>query len=850
MILESKKGDDAMRKNAARSAAKRLCRGASPNPRCSYSKLSVAISVALSGTLTVHVAPLLAADASSSGALEEIIVTARKRTENLQDVPLSIDVYTSKDLQNLAISQFEDYVTMTPSLNFVSAGPGAQTIVMRGVSDGSNPNYAAAATSLFLIDDMSMNYYGVIPDIHWYDLERIEVLNGPQGTTFGAGAMAGAVRFITKKPDPTAFSAGVDLDGGKIDAGGHNGTVEAFVNMPLIADWTALRLSVYEDYHGGFINNLNDTRTWVNGVVSNNSQWAGKDYNTEKVTGARLALGQVIAEGWKASLTSSYQRQLTHGAWDEDPSIGGAVNLAGQLVNGPVRPLGPNNVVRFGPESKRYYTKTLDFHLDGDVGIGDLVFASTYWAQDDSWVNEYSEYMQYVQTSSIQAGYQQSFTCQNGPNDWGVAAYPGGRYSGCKSPNLWYTYDNNTQRWSNELRLSSKPGGAFHWLIGGYWEKTKNLYSDYYAMPGLQSSGQAWQAATNYYYNAGAKPPKPDDWYSYVARGDYTQVTEFLNVVYDITPKLHLEAGTVHFESWFSNWSYGGYWYAPQSDTFDSGGSVHWNSKGGLSYNVTNNILLYADAAQGFRDGGVNGGLPSGCYKGGAPLEYVPDSLTNYELGWKTTMQDSHLVWDGALYYMPWHHYQTLLFDPDVCASASFTANIGNARIYGAESNVKYQATSFLTMELSGSYNDSEITKDTFVNPSFVVPAGTRVPYVPYFNWSANARYERPIQDNLKGYVQYDVAHKGDMWNSLSEATNGLPRVLQPGYSTMNLRFGLNQTETHWSSELYITNLTNKNAVIYTNEGNFDLRYTRNEPRVFGVRLSYRFGKQTPAAED
>ena len=110
----------------------------------------------------------------------------------------------------------------------MSAGPGTQTIVMRGVSDGSNPNYSNTAASLFLVDDMSMNYYGTTPDLHLYDIERIEVLNGPQGTTFGAGAMAGALRFITNKPDPTAFSAGVDMDGGKIDGGTHNGTIEAY----------------------------------------------------------------------------------------------------------------------------------------------------------------------------------------------------------------------------------------------------------------------------------------------------------------------------------------------------------------------------------------------------------------------------------------------------------------------------------------------------------------------------------------------------------------------------------------------------------------------------------------------
>ncbi len=256
-------------------------------PPASRSKLALAIATALSGAAGMHVAPALAADASaeSSSTLEEVIVTARKRAENLQDVPVSIDVFTSKDLQNLSISQFEDYATMTPSISFVSAGPGTQTFVMRGVSDGSNPNYANEATTAFLVDDMSMNFYGSTPDLHLYDIERIEVLNGPQGTTFGAGAMAGALRFITNKPDPSAFSAGVDLDGGKIDGGTHNGVAEAYLNLPIIADHMALRLSVYDDYHGGYINNLNVTRNWLNGTVSNNSQWSGKNYNVEKVTG-------------------------------------------------------------------------------------------------------------------------------------------------------------------------------------------------------------------------------------------------------------------------------------------------------------------------------------------------------------------------------------------------------------------------------------------------------------------------------------------------------------------------------------------------------------------------------------
>src|SRR5271166_2962108 len=279
------------------------------------SKLRIAITAVLSGAAAVQCAGALAA-AENSDLLGEIIVTARKRTENLQDVPQSIDVYTSKDLQNLAISQFEDYATKTPSMSFISTGPGTQQFFMRGVSDGSNPNVTNTSSTGYFIDDMSMSYYGSIPDIHAYDIERIEVLNGPQGTLFGAGSMSGAVRIVTKKPDPNAFSAGIDLDAGKIDGASHNLTAEGFVNLPIVGGSTALRLSGYSLYQGGFINNLLTTRTWVNGVTSNNAAWAGHDYNVQKIEGGRAAVRQIFSEGWQALLTYSYQSQQHRGAWD------------------------------------------------------------------------------------------------------------------------------------------------------------------------------------------------------------------------------------------------------------------------------------------------------------------------------------------------------------------------------------------------------------------------------------------------------------------------------------------------------------------------------------------------------
>jgi outer membrane receptor protein involved in Fe transport len=455
--------------------------------------------------------------------------------------------------------------------------------------------------------------------------------------------------------------------------------------------------------------------------------------------------------------------------------------------------------------------------------------------------------MQYINTGTRSASSQQAYTCLTDPIN---GAALGSTFSGCQVPIQYYDYIQHIERWSHELRLQSKAGGWFHWLAGAYWEKTRDIYSNYYHMPGLQTSGQAWQASA-YYYGQTGLPPAPDDWFSYVSRSDYLQTTEFANFTVDVLPRLHIELGTVHFQSSFNTKTYGGYWYSPQSTGESPGSSKKWNSKAGVAFNVTKDVLVYADAAQGFRDGGANGGLPQPCVKAGVPASFTPDTVTNYELGWKTTWLDKHLLWNGAVYYMPWKNLQSLLYDPAICASNSFNANIGNARVYGMESDVKYQPNAYFSMEVNASYNDSRVKTNNYENASFQVTPGERLPYVPYFDWSANARYEHPLKDSLHGYVQYDVAHKGDMWNTLqTNGSNGLPRVLQPGYSVMNLRFGLNETQSHWLSELYITNLTNKNAVIYTNEGNFDLRQTVNEPRVFGVRLSYRFGKQGASSED
>jgi iron complex outermembrane receptor protein len=777
------------------------------------------ISLAVAAALAVAPPHAFAAQPSDTSALEEIVVTARKRQENLQDVPLSIDVFTKKDMQNLGIAGFDDYAQKVPSISFISEGPGTQFFVMRGVSDGSNPNYANTSATGFFLDDMSLSWAGIQPDMHLYDIERIEVLNGPQGTTFGASSMAGAIRYVTNKPDVHAFSAGIDFNGGHIQGGQNNWTYDGFLNLPVIDGVLGLRVSVFSDSHGGFINNQLTTRTWINTAVSDNSAWARNDYNRAHEEGGRVALMGVLNDQWSASLTYSFQRQHTIGAWDEDPS------------------LAPRTVERFGPEGHLFEAKTLDFHLDGDVGIGDLVFAATYWALPTRQQNEYSQYIE-----NFQKGANEGVTCLNDP------VYGTGPYTGCNVPVQYYEYHTNPQRWSNELRLASKPGGRFHWLGGLYWEKTvdKNSGSTYY-MPGLRTNSPAFE----YYNTYNGTPPgstslPPTQWYGYMTRTDYLQTTEFANISFDVIKDLNVEAGVVHFHSNSRYYSpYGQFAYVATSPSLTVGSSNKWDAKYGINYKITDKVMVYADFAQGFRDGGSNSGYPQSCYNKGVPQAYVPDTLNNYEFGWKTSWLNNRLVWDGAAYLMHWKQLQTIIYDVDICAPSSFNVNVGNARIYGVESNVDYKLTDAWSLQASGSYTDSRLVSTQFT--TFEPNVGERLPYVPYFSWSWNLRYEHPLPfaTGLRGYAQIDMAHKGDMWDDLHVAgSNGFPRLLQPDYSITNLRFGLSPEGGHWLTEVYVTNLTDKNAIVYTNTGNFDLRDTTNEPRVYGLRLNYRFGKE------
>jgi iron complex outermembrane recepter protein len=739
--------------------------------------------------------------------LEEVVVTARYRAEKLQDVPQNIDVFASKEIQNLDIRQLEDYLTLSPSIAFISTGPGQQRLFMRGVSDGSNPNFGHSnlATTGYLVDDLSFNYYGHIPDLHLYDVERIEVLNGPQGTSFGPGALSGAVRIVTKKPDPSAFSAGIDVEGGQIDGGANNWSYEGYVNLPLVEGQSALRISAYSVQDGGYIDNLLGTRHWLNGTVSTDLAWAGNNYNTRDIIGARIALQQNLPDDWSLTLTGFYQRQQYRGSWEEDPMR-----------------FGPLNLERFAPQGGYDYSRFLDLHVEGDGGIGDLVYAGGYTAQRKRRLYDYSEYAQYT---SYGLGAQAS-ACSTG-----VA--PGGGYSGCNVPYMYAVTDALTQQWSHELRLQSKAGGRAHWTVGVYWEKVYDPYSGFIHLPGIKLSGEEAQSLIAHYGNLAT--PRPEEWYSDYGDDHYRQVTEFGDVTFDLDPHWSLEGGIQRYHSSVSESDTGAYYYLEKVPTFHSDTSDRTNFKAGVNFKPTGHQMLYFSFAQGYRDGGFNYVSPGD--NASFPRYFKPDHLDNYELGHKSEFLGGRVVWNSALYYMRWTDYQVVVDVP--VAPYAFNANAGNARIYGLESSVEVRPVTGLTLSFDGDYNDARIKSSDYQSPVYTVVPGERLPEAPYFNFDAIARYEQPINPQLRAFTQLDAAHKGDMWNDLREDM----RTLQPAYTLCNVRAGMGSAGGGWMAEAYVTNVGNKRAIIFANYTGYSHPDIPTAPRVFGLRLNYRWGK-------
>ena len=772
------------------------------------SRLALAIAAA-SG---MGAAPAMAqGEEGAQPAIEEVIVTARKRESNIQDTPVSIQAFTAEDIEHLDISRFEDFADQTASISYISVGPGSQIMHIRGVADGGIPHIGRTneATTAYYLDEQPVSgRRGGPPDIQLYDLERIEVLRGPEGTYYGASAVSGTVRIITNKPDPEAFDYGADLSGGIIAHGENTYQGKAFVNVPL-SDRAAVRGVLWHLQSNGFVDNLLEERTYRNGVTVSNERWAEDDYNKQTTTGGRLAASMELTDTWQATLSAFAQTMEADGAWDHDPTRRGDLEVA-----------------RFGPERVEVDTKQFAFTLTGETPIGDLIYAGSYYDRQDLAVNDYSDYVEYASFGS----WIQQHACED---------YYWYGSTGCADPSIFFDHEDNQSRVAHEIRLTSKgdAGSRLNWLVGAYWEHTWGNGYLFWRMPNINfDNGPAGD-----YIRRETIDPLPQEWWSCPGWKfeDYIGAV-FGDVSWDFTERLTVSVGMRHFR-----WEDGDDWGYSCGYPWESKGAFDRNAvapdiqeetyKVNVRYDLTEDLLIYFGYGEGVRPGFSN---PNVTHPE-VPQFVEADYTKSYEVGWKATLADGRMLLNGAVYLIDWDNFQTTLYDL-LTVPFEFRRNVEGSQVGGVEVDLEARLGQYWRLNGGLAYNTAELEGDfaTIAREERFVYAedGRRLAHVPEWSWTLGLRYERPLSGERQVYGHAAWSFTDERWNLLARQSEQAP-VVMDAYSLLQLRAGM--WFGTWGAELWVTNVTDERAEIFQNSGYYDPRVTTVQPRTIGVRFTF-----------
>jgi outer membrane receptor protein involved in Fe transport len=729
----------------------------------SSQKLSIAIAAVLGGGAAGLVQAAPAADTEASGSLEEITVTAQRRTENIQNVPIAIQALTADTLEKLSVSTFDDYVRYLPNVTVASNGPGQNNIFMRGLSVGAAGSQSSGTIGGFpnvaiYLDEQSGQLPSRNLDVYAADLERIEVLEGPQGTLFGAGAQAGVVRYITNKPKIDVTEGSVEAGYGITAGGDPNTDLTAVINLPLIAQHLAFRAVVYNDRRGGYIDNVpatftrKDTDIGIhyanypdpvtglpavppNAPVINNNSIAASNINPVTYTGTRMELLYQINDDWNALVTQTYQNMDSQGVFYQMPNASD-----GQKLN-------PLEVTLFNNAyNKDKFTNTA-WTLNGKI-FDDLrlVYTGGYLVRHVDQVADYTNYAR-----GVFADYYQCYGPGTGyavPNPNPPGYGDPNLTSTCFSPSSTWREQERNEHLSNEIRLSTPDDWRARGIIGAFFE-TNKLFDQtdwsYKTIPNCTSNNPPGGLGnTGCMSNVGVAPGATVENSS--VRGDNTaffedtqrevkQTAFFGSADFDIIPKvLTITAGTRHYT--FDNKMTGSVtssFYCFEQGA-PAGGCINdvtnlnkkglsftesgFKSRANITWHATPDIMFYATWSQGFRPGGFNrqGGPPAyipgpdGKPQFAIPNEYHSDDLTNKEIGWKAEFLNHRLQWNGAVYQENWDNVQIGFFDPGETGNLAFGTNGQNFRIRGIETSIVARVGEGLTLQGAAAWNSSEQT--------------------------------------------------------------------------------------------------------------------------------------------
>lgn len=840
----------------------------------STQKLSYAIAVILSGGAAAN--PLQAAapasdSDTSGGEIQEITVTAQRRTENMQDVPITIQALTAQTLTQLNVETFDDFVRYLPNVTAASNGPGQGNVYMRGLSTGGVGNQGSGGVGTFpnvaiYLDEQSGQLPGRNLDIYAADLERVEVLEGPQGTLFGSGAEAGVLRYITNKPKLDVTEGSADAGYGVTAHGDPSSNATGVINIPVIPGTMALRGVVYSDSRGGYINNVPGTfirssadkgihyAGYANDIPSYSASSSGNTSNTNLVAnainpvtyqGIRMEALYKFNDGWTALVSQSYQQMDAQGVFYEMPESSGPAVAANP--GGPeAQPLPDLSVQLYNPSFNKDRFENTSLTVNGTIGDLKLVYAGGYLVRHVEQVQDYTAYARGV--------YADYYQCVPGANG------SGGK---CYSPSTtWQDSERNTHD-SQELRLSTPDDWRTRGIVGVFWEdydiqETANWL--YKTAPGFAPLIPP----------AGATSIDPNVRNSNVAFFDditrgYKQTAAFGSMDFDIIPKrLTVTVGTryYHFKNTevgsavssfdcyvgyttstpCSNYTYGTNLNAENLNNVYSG----FRSRANLSFKATDDILIYYTWSQGFRPGGFNRQSKSvlnGTYN--TPLTFAPDTLINNELGIKSEWLDHHLELNATVYQEDWKNVQTEVFDPQGgLGNQEFIANGPNYRVRGIETQIVARLLEGLTLTGSAAWNSSNQTNSPYLIDIHGQPI-TSIPN-PYGEINSPLAQSPPFQANLRARYEFTVAdyhpfvQAGGVHQSHSySATGYVENFDQPGYTTYDAAVGV--AKDSWLVQLYGENITDARYVTYINADQFVPEHFVGRPRTLSVRMSYGF---------
>lgn len=737
------------------------------------------------------------------GALDEIIVTATKRAENLQDVPISVQAIGAERLEQLNVSDFADYAKLLPSLSYSATyGPGYNRPFIRGVASGENGNHSGPLPSVgTYLDEQPITTITGNLDLHIYDIARVEVLAGPQGTLYGASSQSGTVRIISNQPDSSGFSASVDIEGNTIKNGAEGGGVEGYVNIPL-SERAAIRLVGWAEHEGGYIDNVAGTRLYpTSGVLDNNNNRAEEDYNDVETTGLRAALRIDLNDNWTVTPQIMAQSQISHGVFASDPLVG---DLA---------------VTHYFPEFNKDKWVQAALTVEGEISDLDVVFATSYLKRD---VDSNQDYADYGYFYDVLLGYGSYFTDNSG-NPINPAQQVEGR--------------DKYERQTYELRVSTPAENRLRAIGGLFYQSSEHRIHQRYILDGFRDAHEV--------------PGNTDTiWLTEQLRTDEDSAV-FGELSFDITDKLTATGGVRVFraenslEGYFGfSAAFGAFYGVPtlgeascfapsrfagapctnlDKSTSESGESYRAN----LQYKFDGDRMVYATYSEGFRPGGIN--------RRGTLAPYVADFLTNYEAGWKTEWADGRLRWNGAVFFEQWEDFQFSFLGG---SGLTEIQNAGNAEIKGIESDIVWAAAEGLTLTASATYLDSEL-----VETSVFAPSGTPLPVAPDVKASASARYEFMLGD-WNSFVQGSASYNGESTVDLRPVESALIGTL-PSYWLVDASAGVERNGYRFS--LYVDNLFDERAI--------GARYTEcaigtcfgqpydvvSKPLTFGVRLGRKY---------